>query len=251
MLGAKINSATGGTISSITGYVVHTFSSSGIFTPNGSGPIEVLVVGAGGGGGGGLPPAGAFASGSGGGGGAVVYQKFIPVISGVAYTMTVGNGGAGGFYGGPGSGDGGNSTAFFPSGPILCIGGAGGSQAGNPTGNPGVSKVGGSGSGAGGGPTSASLLGGTGPGIVGEGFPGGSSNFKNSGGGGGAGGAGQDSPGSNGANGGAGVSYSISGVSTVYAGGGVGRAPLPSGFASGSLASGCFPNTFGLGDQEV
>jgi len=41
-------SATGGTITYSGGYTIHTFTSSGTFTPNGSGIVEVLVVAGGG-----------------------------------------------------------------------------------------------------------------------------------------------------------------------------------------------------------
>ena len=73
--------ATGGSISTISGYTVHTFTSSGTFIPTTTGNIEVLVVGAGGS----SSPAGA------GGGGSAVYHKFIPVVAGVAYTVSVGS----------------------------------------------------------------------------------------------------------------------------------------------------------------
>ena len=80
-VGPRISGATGGTISNISGYTIHTFSSgAATFTPQGSGALEVLVVGAGGGGGNGT----SWGAG-GGGGGAVIYARNIPVIGGVSF----------------------------------------------------------------------------------------------------------------------------------------------------------------------
>ena len=87
--GPRVISATGGTISTFSGAIVHTFTTVGLntFTPRGSGVVEVLVVGGGGGG----TEDGFGNAVSGGGGGSVLYQKFAPVISGVAYTMNIGS----------------------------------------------------------------------------------------------------------------------------------------------------------------
>jgi hypothetical protein len=81
--GARVEVASGGSISSIGGHIVHTFSSVGVntFIPTTTGTIEVLLVGAGGS----SSPAGA------GGGGSVILNKFVPVIAGVAYTVSVGS----------------------------------------------------------------------------------------------------------------------------------------------------------------
>jgi hypothetical protein len=205
LLGAKITSATGGTISTITGYTVHIFTSSGTFTPNGSGPVEVLVVGGGGGG-------QSNDVGGGGGGGSVLYQKYIPVLSGVAYTMTVGALGGAGTRGGI-------TTCRYNGGTITAPGGAG---AASPI--PARNNPLGSGGGA---PASGGAAGGIGANVIGLGFNGGGSIGPAAsgagGGGGGAGGLGQPAlaP-STGGQGGIGVSYSISGVSTFYGGGGGG-----------------------------
>ena len=43
--------ATGGNITESDGYTIHTFLSSGTFTPFGSGKVEVIVIAGGGGGG--------------------------------------------------------------------------------------------------------------------------------------------------------------------------------------------------------
>jgi len=93
--GGKINRATGGTISTIGGHILHTFNTVGLntFIPTTDGTIEVLVVGGGG--------AGSAQTGGsgGGGGGSVLYQKLIKVNAGVAYTMNVGAGGTNGNLG--------------------------------------------------------------------------------------------------------------------------------------------------------
>ena len=54
----RLISATGGTITTDGNYKVHSFTSSGTFTPSGSGNVEVLVVAGGGGGGGGSAASG-------------------------------------------------------------------------------------------------------------------------------------------------------------------------------------------------
>ena len=78
---------TGGTQTSYSGYEVATFTSSGTFTPNIDGEVDVLLIGGGGGGGAGR--------GGGGGGGGMVYRTGLAVTGGTAYTITVGAGGSG------------------------------------------------------------------------------------------------------------------------------------------------------------
>ena len=211
MLGAKINSATGGTISRITGYVVHTFTSSGTFTPNGSGPIEVLVVGSGGNG---------YSAGGGGGGGSVLYKKFIPVLSGVGYTMSIGAAQVAGANATPG-----NPTTFnYNGGTIIAPGGGGGGLgADNPLGSSGGSYNGTAGAAAN---------------VFGFGFSGGNGD-PSSGGGGGAGGAG--SPGGiiGLSFGGLALGYSISGITSFYGAGAPGNAPVNYSPAAAAGVFGC------------
>jgi len=207
-VGPRVSSATGGSISTISGFTVHTFSNVGVntFIPSTTGYVEVFTVGAGGGGG------NSFWSG-GGGGGSVLYQKFIPVLSGVAYTMFVGSGGAS-FASGQ------VSTCTYNGGSITAPGG-GGENISNPLG-----------SGGGGAANKAATIG---AGVIGLGFPGGlgtpsaiSSPSSIGAGGGGAGGSGQNGRQSGvpvtptTGRGGPGVPYSITGVSTYYGGGGSG-----------------------------
>jgi hypothetical protein len=220
IIGQKLISATGGTISNIAGYTVHTFTSSGTFTPNQSGTVEVLVVGAGGSTGSASP----FGPSGGGGGGSVVYRKFLPVGAGVSYSIQIGQVAA------PLSTA---STFTHPQGPFTAPGGGSSGSGGGGVGSPGISNPIGSGGGGGGGVGGggAGGSGGVGIGITGFGFSGGNGGpggpiaplFGGGGGGGGAGGAGVNGNSSLTApagNGGIGVSYSITGVSSYYGSGG-------------------------------
>jgi hypothetical protein len=222
--GPRVTTATGGIINNIPGAVVHAFTTPGTFTftPRGNGTVDVLVVG---GGGGGSENLGANEI-SGGGGGSVFYQRFVPVLSGVSYSLNVGFTGAGTVAG--------TATTFrYNGGTITAGGGSGGvpssaSFPGNP--NPVGSASGGSGAfpGRGG-------AGGIGNGNPGFGFPGGNGSDTFTGGGGGAGGAAIDNIG------GQGLAYSITGVSTFYGGGGGGFG------GGGSLHPTSTPSNFGLG----
>lgn len=221
--GPRVTSATGGTISSITGAIVHTFGTPGsqTFIPNGNGTVDVLVVAGGGGGTGSL---GANEI-SGGGGGSVFYQRFVPVLSGVSYPITVGAGGI--------EITAGAATTFnYNGGSITARGGAGGVPSSDSI--PGKSNPLGSGSGGSGAIIGRAGVGGTGNGNPGYGFPGGNGSDGFTGAGGGAGGA------ASGNVGGIGVSYTINGTSLFYGGGGAG-------WPGGSLGSGSLPTNFGLG----
>ena len=81
--------ATGGTITTFGDYIIHNFTSSGIFTVTDSSLTEVEVLVVGGGGGGGSP------YGGGGGGGGAVEQNANKALSSSSITVTVGNGGIG------------------------------------------------------------------------------------------------------------------------------------------------------------
>jgi hypothetical protein len=214
IVGQKVLSATGGTISTITGYIVHTFTSSGTFTPNQSGTVEVLVVGAGGSN---YSQSVPDPRTGGGGGGSVIYKKFLPVGAGVSYSVEIGQIAAPISFA---------STFTHPQGPFTAPGGARGGTDPAPSRN-GVSNPLGSGGGAYNSPPSP-YLGGAGANVIGLGFSGGNSiaapsTNGASGGGGGAGGLGFAPPGGgNGGDGGIGVSYSISGSSLYYGSGGGG-----------------------------
>lgn len=197
--------ATGGTITYSGGYTIHTFTSSGTFTPGAAGNVEYLVVG-GGGGGGGLGYAG---SGSGGGGAGGFRTATGFAVTAQAYTITVGAGGSGGI--GTSRGSNGEDSIFSS---ITSTGGGGGGNEPSPNGGNG-------GSGGGAVPTTGTPGNGTG----GQGNNGGAkatSLYWGGGGGGGASAAGSTGIPDGSGNGGAGTASSISGSSVTYAGGGGG-----------------------------
>lgn len=129
--------ATGGTISYVDGYKIHTFTGSGTFQVTaGKGDVETLIVGGGGGG-------GSYVGGGGGGGG--VYEGSFKVVP-TSYTVTVGNGGSGGS--GSGAADntnGQNSSVVGGTVSLTALGGGTGSRFPD-----GAGAAGGSGGGAGG-----------------------------------------------------------------------------------------------------
>ena len=173
-----------------------------VFTASGSwtcptGVTKVLLDGSGGGGGGACGASSA-ANGNGGGGAASVTGQLITVVPGTVYTITVGNGGAGGTSSTPTGGDGGTSSfgtlVSLPGGgggSRTAVGAAGGSggisgQAGYFFNNTGFSGAGG-----------GSLLGGGGAGSWAN-LPG---QTPGQFGGGGGAGVGGTREGGNGANG--------------------------------------------------
>jgi len=108
--------AEGGTTSSysVAGvtYKVHTFTSSGAFTPNTSGQVDVVIVGGGGGGAGGFSN---DASGGGGGAGAVRVSSGVSVNP-QTYDIIIGAGGAAGNGGASPSGAAGRTSPTFRDG---------------------------------------------------------------------------------------------------------------------------------------
>jgi prepilin-type N-terminal cleavage/methylation domain-containing protein len=210
-------SATGGTISTTTGYRIHTFTSSGTFTVTGNCNVEVLVVAGGGGG-----------SSGGGGAGGLIYNASYSVSE--STTITVGAGGAGGT---DISAGGSGSNSMFGS--LVAIGGG----VGGLVDNYGVAG----GSGGGGGRSGANTdLGGSGTSgqgnTGGRNFPTWSSPYP-SGGGGGAGAVGGNATSASIAgNGGIGLAYAISGTSVYYAGGGGGSTFNAGTYGTGGLGGG-------------
>jgi hypothetical protein len=201
--------ATGGVISKIDGYYVHTFTASGTFTPTTNlSNVDYLVVAGGAGTGAGGGGAGGYRSsvtGESSGGGASAEAK-LSLASGTAYTVTIGAGGANETNGG--------NTTF---GSITSLGGGHGRNN-----SLGGNSSGGSGGGAGGGVFGTGAIGTTGQGYAGgnggQAFP-----NDNGGGGGGAGAVGSAGASGNGGAGGAGVASSITGSSVTRAGGGGGQ----------------------------
>jgi hypothetical protein len=212
--------ATGGNISFDGTYVVHTFPTSGTFTPSVPILAEYLVVAGGGGGGGSASQS--TANGGGGGGAGGYRTSTLSVTPGLGYTVTIGAGGAAGSSSST-RGTSGSDSVFST---ITSTGGGGGGA--SSTNQSGLS--GGSGGGGGGGTGSAgSTSGGSGntpstsPSQGSNG--GGNTNtatIAGSGGGGGSSATGSNPASTSGGAGGAGTANSIAGSSVTYAGGGGG-----------------------------
>jgi hypothetical protein len=228
--------ATGGTETTYSSggrnYKVHTFLTSGTFTPISSGNVDVLVVGGGGGAGncnvseqgGGGGGAGGFITSSGTSGANASAISPI-VVQPQAYTVTVGAGGAAGSFAEDQQGSQGANSSFAT---VTAIGGGGGG------GNATEGTTGGSG---GGGKESDGV---GRAGTAGQGLAGGSGSEADDrgGGGGGAGQAGQNHNASARSDGGDGLANSLrTGSAVSYAGGGAGGGTRL-GVASGGTGGG-------------
>ncbi len=226
----SLGHATGGTITYSGGYTIHTFTTSGTFTPNGVKSADVLVVAGGGGGGSSIS---GYGGGGGGGAGGLKYQAS-QSIGTSPITVTVGSGGAGGTINAGQNGTNGGNSIFDT---ITSDGGGGGGNGYTPNNNSGVDGGSGGGSGFNGYATAT-----VGFGISGQGNNGGQNGATSGAGGGGGGGAGAvggtptNSPLHNGGVGGNGLAYDISGTSTYYAGGGAGSGDTVSGGLGGGGA---------------
>jgi len=213
--------ATGGVVTTSGSYTIHTFTSTGTFTPTTSMNVDYLVVAGGGG--------SINDNEGGGGGGGVLAASTFAVTSGTSYACLVGAGGSVNM----------GSTSAFSS--IVATGG------GSSWISPGTTAVLNGGSGAGGWSVTT-LTAGTG--ISGQGFGGGvganvgATNVYVGGGGGGATAAGTaaNSTTKVAGSGGAGYTSTISGTSTVYAGGGGGGCG-----SGGAYAAGQTPGSGGAG----
>jgi hypothetical protein len=203
--------ATGGTITDIGGYRIHTFTGSGTFTANSNMNVEVLVVAGGGAG-------GVGANSGGGGAGGLIYQASHALTS-AAYSVTVGNGGQ--------TANSNGQNSVFSS--LTAVGGGGGGLYTNGNGASG-------GSGGGGGSNGGTSSGGAG--TAGQGNAGGGAAAWYAGGGGGAGGAGESGVGNTDGTGGIGLAYSISGSSVVYAAGGNSSSVTPGGNGAANTGNG-------------
>ena len=218
-------SATGGTITTVGNYKVHSFTSSGSFQiTSGSGSVEYLVIGGGSGG-------GRFV---GGGGGAGRHISGSISIGSGTYPITVGTGGLGATVHNN-RGGAGTSSEFHTI--IATSGGQGGAygQAATGLGN-------------GGGAASGSN------GAVGTDFTGGNGAVDSGGGGAGSGGNGTNATGgTQGGNGGVGTANSITGSSVTRAGGGGGAAEFSgagtgtNGGGNGSVSNNNASNATGVG----
>ena len=220
--GPAFITATGGTITTVGDYKVHSFTSSGTFTvtigtdPTNGNKVEYLVLGGGGGG-----PKGAF---RGGGNSGAINQASGYSIAAGSFAITVGGGGVGGngnvpFQGG--SSAFGAITAAGGTGNLYSAGSGIGGPPGGPGGGPGLASSitgsslfygGGGGAGGNGGCDGGAGPGAGGSGVGGTGGTGGSSSstagnagVANTGSGGGGGGINEFCQSSNGGNGSAGI----------------------------------------------
>ena len=180
---STIPDATGGTITSVDGYIIHTFTSSGTFTITSPSKLLVDILCVGGGGG-----AGGYIGGGGGGG---VVTSLSTLLDAGSFAITVGAGGTGQVGTATPSATAGSASSMDT---ILTAAGGGASAP--------VGGVAGS---------SGAFTGGAWD-----------NTHSNSGGGAGAGQNGADGTAGGGGNGGNGVSSSISGTATYYGGGGGG-----------------------------
>jgi hypothetical protein len=200
---------TGGTVTELGGYRIHTFTSSGAFNVKGAMNVDVLVVA--GGGAGGMYYS-TNANGGGGGGGVIVQAGYAVTPGPITVTVGVGGGGV------MNSGNSANSNRVGANGQnsvfgtLVAIGGGGG----------GASNIGaGQNGGSGGGGAYYNSAYGVSTQAGGFGNHGGLGNQTwTGGGGGGAGSAGID--GNVTGNGGAGIANAFSGTTQYYGGGGGG-----------------------------
>ena len=214
-------------------YWIHTFTSSGTFTPKKALTCDYLVV-AGGAGGGGTPSNSRGAGGGGAGGlrstvtatgGGGSLESALSLAANTGYTVTVGAGGSGGASATIGSN---GSNSVFST--ITSTGGGGGSK----------NEANAANGGCGGGASALNFTAGTG--TANQGYGGGTgtaaSGVYGAGGGGGAGAVGSNGNASVGGAGGSGVATSISGSSVTYAGGGAGGVYNTNTAASGGSGGG-------------
>ena len=224
--------ASGGTVSISGGYVYHTFTSSGIFTPWRPLTAETLIVG-GGGGGGGTSCCAVWPGGGGAGG--VLYTASTPLAQSNSYAVLVGAGGTGGNSGlTVQTHNNGTRGANSSVGNLVAIGGGHGGGIQNPGG------AGGSGGGGGGYSTDN-------PGGVatsGQGNNGGTGGGGGGGGAGGTGGTGTNAT-STGASGGAGINTYSSWLTVV--GQSIGASGYIGGGGGGSTSSGSLAGAGGSG----
>jgi prepilin-type N-terminal cleavage/methylation domain-containing protein len=223
--------ATGGTISTTTGYKIHTFTTVGTstFTVTGSCNAEVLVVAGGGGGG----PGTSGRQGGGGGAGGLIYNSSYS-ISGTTTDVVVGGGGSS-FVNG--------QNSSFAS--LIAVGGGHGQR-----GDASAATSGGSGGGCLGYWSGFET---PGAGIAGQGFRGGynsTASLYGGGGGGGAGEVGYNGTASVNGAGGNGLQYDINGTNVYYAGGGgSGGGPIPTAGAGGNGGGGAGGNDGAAGNN--
>ena len=242
--------ATGGTITyDQSGNVIHTFTSSGTFTPTSNiSNVEYLVIAGGGSGGQNNSGAGSGGGGAGGYRSSVIGElsgansfpeSTLTCASGVGLTVTVGAGGAALAIGANTNGNNGTASVFST---ITATGGGGGAGI-----NSSLASVGNTG-GSGGGGNASTVSSTGGAGTANQGFAGGiggvaSGSDYAGGGGGGAGAVGSGRAGSIGGAGGTGIASAINGTTTFRAGGGGGATFGSTGGAGGAGGGGTGGNS--------
>ena len=230
--GATGSYPTGGTITDYGVYKVHSFLTSGTWTPPSSGTVDVLIVAGGGGGGSGR--------GGGGGAGGMLFRTGLSVTN-QAYTITVGNGGDGSTHHTSDASENGQDSVAFS---VTAKGGGAGGSGVIATQSISIGKAGGSSGGTTHGADGAVASNqGTFSGWTAKGNAGGNGNGsdnESAGGGGGAGAAGQAGDASgNGGDGGIGFQNDYrTGVNQYYAGGGGAGFGADSGATSGAGGTG-------------
>ena len=241
--GKKFQATTSGaTTTNLNLYTIHTFTSSGTFTPTISGMVDILLIGSGGSSGTTNLPLNfptthpGYSYVAGGGAGATVLRKFLPVAGGNPYPVTVGTVGGSTVFGGfVSAAGGGNGSGVYFYAPNAYYGS-------NGTPAPQASGGGGSYLYSGTAAFLAGTQGGGGANVYGLGFPG---SITAAGGGGGAGGA------ASGNSGGPGVPITFTGSPFVASVGGngwlnAGNPTVPSaspGYGSGGSGPGNRPLT--------
>lgn len=215
--------ATGGVVTIVNDYTVHTFTNSGTFTVTAPGTVEYLLVGGGGSGSSGT-------AGGGGGGGVMTNENGVKKALAVGdYEIVVGQGGAA-----PGvvkarGNNGQNTTALG----LTAFGGGTGGRTSDS-----AAVLGGTDGGSGGGGTNyGGMVGGAGLGVVGQGYNGAAALID---GGGGGGGAGSPAP-TDSRDGGAGRLSTMAGLGIYYGGGGGGAhnaTPGAGGIGGGGAGNG-------------
>jgi len=223
--------ATGGTITEVGGYRIHTFTSNGTFTIGIATNVEVLVVGGGG---------GTEGSGGGGGGGGVVYNAAFGVTV-QAYEVTVGAGGLGCSLNDATKG----GDSIFDT----ITAGGGGIGRHCQTGTTGNGRAT---NGSGGGNDYNNSASGIGDGTGGNGGTGCNDGSDYPGGGGGGAGAnGGNASGGHGGDGGNGIANSITGSSVYYGGGGGAGCRVSGTPGTGGLGGGGNGKIYAVGEAGI
>ena len=168
IFGSKTTRAAGGISTTTVGaYTVHTFTTSGNFTPATTAFVDVLLIGGGGG-------TSELQGAGGGGAGGILFKKFIPLTASTPYPISIGSSGSNGSGGLGPYGTNGGDTTFTYSGITTTAYGGGRGGGGVPAPSGGKSAAS-SPNASGGGATGFAdntVVAGVGVSVYGIGFPG-------------------------------------------------------------------------------